>query len=103
MADIFRDAPVGHFIRFVTGDGGKLLAYSDERAPTTSGHSTPQDDSNGNAEKQQNAESTPGPAEDIVDWYHDHDQDNPQNWSLRKRIFILVQIMLLNFSGGLVA
>lgn len=100
MADIFRDAPAGHLIRFLAGNDGKLLTYSDETAPNVPGYSTPQNNNNGtdNAEKQ-DAESTPGTTENIVEWYHDNDQDNPQNWSLRKKIFVLVQIMLLNFSG----
>lgn len=100
MADIFRDAPAGHLIRFFTGDHGKLLAYTDKRGAIVSGQSTPQDDSNGS--EKQATPSTGGTAGDIVDWYHDHDQDNPQNWSLRKRVFVLVQIMLLNFSGKFV-
>ncbi|KAG6354279.1 hypothetical protein INS49_004884 [Diaporthe citri] len=102
MADIFRDAPAGHLIRFLTGDRGKLLTYADERPgfepPKVSGRSTPQqDESNGDVEKQ-SAGSTPGVSEDMVNWYDDNDQDNPQNWSLRKKIFVLSQIMLLNFS-----
>ncbi|KAH9476585.1 Caffeine resistance protein 5 [Psilocybe cubensis] len=34
----------------------------------------------------------------IVDWYDEHDQENPQNWSLRKRIFVLGLVSLLTFS-----
>ncbi|KAH9477538.1 Caffeine resistance protein 5 [Psilocybe cubensis] len=34
----------------------------------------------------------------IVDWYNDHDPDNPKNWSLNKRLFVLGLISLLTFS-----
>ncbi|PPQ94235.1 hypothetical protein CVT25_006661 [Psilocybe cyanescens] len=34
----------------------------------------------------------------IVDWYDETDQDNPQNWSLNKRIFVLGLVSLLTFS-----
>ncbi|KAF8309010.1 MFS general substrate transporter [Clavulina sp. PMI_390] len=34
----------------------------------------------------------------LVDWYGDDDQENPRNWSFRKRAFVLAQIMLLTFS-----
>ncbi|PPQ87955.1 hypothetical protein CVT25_001140 [Psilocybe cyanescens] len=34
----------------------------------------------------------------IVDWYDEHDQDNPKNWSLNKRLFVLALISLLTFS-----
>ncbi|KAF8305616.1 MFS general substrate transporter [Clavulina sp. PMI_390] len=34
----------------------------------------------------------------LVDWYGDDDQENPRNWSSRKRSFVLAQIMLLTFS-----
>jgi len=101
MADLFRDALIGHLIRLLTAGSGKLLPYTDEEALTASNRSTLQDKTNDKAENR-GAESTPGIAEDIVGWYNDHDQDNPQNWSLQKRIFVLAQIMFLNFSGVLV-
>ncbi|KAI3316552.1 MFS general substrate transporter [Xylariaceae sp. AK1471] len=93
MVDIFRDAPVGYFFHFLTG--GKLFAYSDDKALAVSGSSTPPDNINSDAEKQ---DVGPRTAESIVDWYHDNDQDNPKNWSLQKRVFVLEQIMYLNFS-----
>ncbi|KAF5314820.1 hypothetical protein D9619_007394 [Psilocybe cf. subviscida] len=34
----------------------------------------------------------------LVDWYDENDQENPMNWSLRKRIFVLGLISFLTFS-----
>jgi DHA1 family multidrug resistance protein-like MFS transporter len=31
----------------------------------------------------------------IVDWYGDDDQENPRNWSMAKRCFVMCQIVLL--------
>lgn len=104
MADIFRDAPARQFVRFLARDRGRLLTYAEERAdfvlPSSSGPSTLQNGSKDDVEKQ-NAESTPGGSDDIVDWYDAHDQDNPQNWSQGKKTFVFVQIVLLTFSGRL--
>ncbi|KAH9476584.1 Caffeine resistance protein 5 [Psilocybe cubensis] len=36
-------------------------------------------------------------SETIVNWYDEHDQENPQNWSLGKRIFVLGLVSLLTF------
>ncbi|KAJ9123475.1 hypothetical protein QFC24_003689 [Naganishia onofrii] len=35
---------------------------------------------------------------DTVDWYDENDQENPQNWSTRKKAFVTGNIMLLTFS-----
>ncbi len=38
----------------------------------------------------------------LIDWYTAEDPDNPQNWSQRKKMFVLVQICLYAFAmyGG---
>lgn len=111
MADIFRDAPAGHFVRFFTGESGKFLTYADERAgfdrvPGAAGSSTSstpeqKELSDGDAEKQ-SADLTSRKPDDIVDWYDAHDPDNPQNWSQAKKTFVFTQIVLLTFSGKLI-
>lgn len=100
MVELFRDAPAGHLMRFLTGNDGEL-AFADNTERIVSGHSTPLRNNNGEVDKEA-PNTTPRIAEDIVDWYDENDRDNPQNWSLRKKVFVLIQIMLLNFSGGLI-
>ena len=59
-------------------------------------------------EEHYNLDVTPGPDQIppptnhpeyvIIGWNGDDDQDNPRNWSLRKRGFVAAQIMLLTFA-----
>lgn len=34
----------------------------------------------------------------VVDWYDEHDQENPLNWSLRKRLWVLFSALCLTFT-----
>ncbi|KAK2596116.1 hypothetical protein QQS21_006463 [Conoideocrella luteorostrata] len=103
MADIFRDSIAGQVVRvFLKG----RLCYADERAgfqvPTfeetpiksaTLGSTSSIDDGEAGEAGEARMDKIP-----IVGWYGSDDQDNPQNWSSKKKVFVSGLITLLTFS-----
>lgn len=105
MADIFRDSICGQIVRVLFR--GRLL-YVDERpnfevpdfeqkSIEKIGKNNPStnDEEQGNVSSGIKEPSRLG----IVGWYGSDDQDNPQNWSTPKKVFISALITLLTFSG----
>ncbi|KAK2608946.1 hypothetical protein QQS21_002522 [Conoideocrella luteorostrata] len=131
MFDIFRDAPVGQLIRWISRN--RYLQYPDERPgfqlPRTWNQKQISDLDLGLSFIEQSSEDLGGdiglrefgstsailPDEGhqtgfrpsmqdakhddtiIVDWYSDHDSENPQNWTHRKKVGITLIICLYTF------
>jgi DHA1 family multidrug resistance protein-like MFS transporter len=107
-----RDAPFGQLCRLVLGP--KVFLYPDEKEgfqyqapeetpveiPTPQANST-SGDTDADVEKAEPG-SSPGqskPGYQTVGWYSETDPENPQTWSLAKKIVTFFQICLLTFSG----
>jgi DHA1 family multidrug resistance protein-like MFS transporter len=109
-----RDAPFGQLCRLVLGP--RVFLYPDEKegfqyqppeetpveAPTPQGNSS-STDTDADVEKAEPV-SSPGQSKSgyqTVGWYSEADPENPQTWSLVKKIVTFSQICLLTFSGQL--
>jgi len=107
-----RDAPFGQLGRLILGP--RVFLYPDEKegfqfqppeetpveAPTPQANSS-STDTDADVEK---AEPVPRPGQaksryQTVCWYGENDPENPQVWSLAKKIVTFSQICLLTFSG----
>ncbi|EXJ92341.1 hypothetical protein A1O3_00891 [Capronia epimyces CBS 606.96] len=71
-----------------------------EQSPSSSSSSTTFEDGNGlvNTVSEQKVDVENGRVADIVDWYGPDDPENPQNWSITKKILVTFEICLLTFS-----
>lgn len=107
-----RDAPFGQLCRIVLGP--RVFLYPDEKegfqfqppeetpveAPTPQANSS-STDTDADVEKAETV-APPGQSKSghqIVGWYGENDPENPQTWSLAKKIVTFSQICLLTFSG----
>jgi hypothetical protein len=127
MAAIFRDSPAGQILRIFLGR--KIAPYTDEKEGFELSRSiskpqvpTPERDTDNDIEKDdeldnseekenvsdndiENSNSDQAAVEQIaagvsvVEWIGPEDEDNPQNWSSGKKIFVFIQICLLTFSS----
>jgi MFS transporter, DHA1 family, multidrug resistance protein len=79
VLDIIRDAPAGQILRSLILKG--RLLYHDET------------DSGQNAALEKEDDGTI-----VVNWYPDHDDDNPQNWSQTKKAMVALQINVYSFA-----
>jgi DHA1 family multidrug resistance protein-like MFS transporter len=96
MLDIIRDSTAGQLIRFASGR--RVLLYPEEKpswqlnpAGTSPGRENARLSS---LEAPSRAdinlsEASPSPqTENLVDWYDENDAENPQNWSLPKKLCV---------------
>ena len=101
MLDIIRDSTAGKLIRFASGR--RVLLYPEEKPswqwPVQ--HLNPSEPSLGRENAQlssleassrtdiNDSEASPSPQiESLVDWYDENDAENPQNWSLPKKLCV---------------
>ena len=106
MATLFREAPFGQLSRLILGP--RVFTYVDERRDFLLPDSAVvnserlQRSTGDDLEKSSSLERNPTShdfKDNVVDWYHMDDPDNPQNWSARKKTFTFFQICLLTFAG----
>jgi hypothetical protein len=90
MSELIRDAPLGQFLRRITGNS--ILLHPEERpdfdySPVTL---KSEDRDSGNGSEQPFT---------TVTWYSTDDKANPQNWTLGKKCFVHFLICLLTFAS----
>jgi hypothetical protein len=86
MRDFFRETTAGQLIRIASR--GRYLGYDDTRNLEAVSASTPEGELKFDLEN----------ADIIVGWNGTKDPDDPQNWSLSKKIYVTCLINLLTFS-----
>ncbi|PPQ80578.1 hypothetical protein CVT25_001612 [Psilocybe cyanescens] len=122
MSDIFRDSTVGSLLNTISN--GRLFPHPEQRpdwvlpdnllpkeqrnsadvkqrdkvAADTPGVHTPSSRDSGEIEKGIVPEKAAVPDKPVVGWYDDNDQENPMNWSLTKRCFVVAMTCLLTTS-----
>lgn len=100
MFDIIRDSTAGQIIRFASG--GRVFLYPEERpswqwptqylstSQTSPGRQIVQLQSFEASIKTETngleASQSPQPEDNLVEWYDENDAENPQNWSLSKKL-----------------
>lgn len=89
MLEIFRDAPIGQLIRFLSKN--RLLQYPEEAADFALPPSL--------SEAKRDAESNSSDQDAVViSWYGDDDEANPQNWSKTKRAVVSFVLWYYTFT-----
>ncbi|KAL8811247.1 MAG: hypothetical protein Q9200_001940 [Gallowayella weberi] len=123
--ELIRDTTFGHLVRLVTR--GKYLQYPEEKDPSmwqtyVSGGKTQRmadqrqlsfgplssseassrtligDERGVNEHTRHSIDREKARDANVVDWFGEHDSENPMNWSIFKKVFVTFEICFLTFS-----